>query len=168
MKQLSGNYSETELIKADSGHEENRRALRHRVELNGREWDETVQKLAAMFGDSPVAASVSPAKAATLTQIKTGVLSPLQEDEKRFYATAVLKKTDQRLKLATVSWLKESLELWLARAENQVVPKLRRRALAIRFQWYRKAPAVLITPGPRLLARQMVDTVTQQYGLAVK
>ena len=120
MKQLSGNYSETELTRADSGHEENRRALRHRVELNGREWDETVQKLAAMFGDSPVAASVSPAKAATLTQIKNGVLSPLQEDEKRFYATAVLKKTDQRLKLATVSWLKESLELWLARAENQV------------------------------------------------
>ena len=98
MKQLSGNYSEAELLKAETGHEENRHALRHRVELNGREWDETVQKLAAMFGHRPVAAAVSPAKAATLTQIKTGVLSPLQEDETRFYATAVLEKTDQRFK----------------------------------------------------------------------
>jgi len=119
MKQLSGNYSETELIRADTDHEENGRALRHRAELNGLEWDETVQKLAAMFGNSPLAAGLSPAKAATLTQIKTGVLSPLQEDETRFYATAVLEKTNQRLKLATVSWLKESLELCLARAENQ-------------------------------------------------
>ena len=120
MRQLSGNYSETELLKADTGYEENRHALRQRVELNSRKWNGTVRKSAAMFGRSPVGAGVSPAKAATLTQIKIGVLSPLQEDETRFYATAVLEKTDQRLTLATVSWLKESLELWLARSESQV------------------------------------------------
>src|SRR5207244_9112299 len=49
-----------------------------------------------------------------------GKLSPLQEDEMRYYATAVIEKTDDRLKLATVSWLKQPLELWLARAENQM------------------------------------------------
>src|SRR5215510_7079683 len=119
MKQLSGNYSESELIRSDSGHEENRRALEHGVQLNSRQWDEMGQKLAAMFGDRPLAAGVSPPKTATLTQIETGVLSPLQEDETRFYATAVLEKTDQRLKLATVSWLKEPLQSWLATAESQ-------------------------------------------------
>ena len=44
MKQLSGNYSEIELIRSDSRHEENRRAVGHGVQLNSREWDETVQK----------------------------------------------------------------------------------------------------------------------------
>src|SRR5437588_8211981 len=57
---------------------------------------------------------------APITQIKTGVLSLLQEDEGRYYATAVVKKSKDRLKLATVEWRKEPLEPWRARAENQM------------------------------------------------
>src|SRR5205823_1706531 len=60
----------------------------------------------------------SPATRATLGQIKTGVVSPLQEDESHYYATAVVEKTNDRLKLATVEWLKESLESWRVRTEN--------------------------------------------------
>ena len=52
--------------------------------------------------------------------VPTGKLSLLQEDETRYYATAVIEKTDQRLKVATISWLKEPLQSWFARAENQV------------------------------------------------
>src|SRR5207237_9029244 len=81
------------------------------------EWDENVQKLAAMFGGAPI------------TQIKTGVLSSLQEDEERYYATAVAKKTKDRLKLATVEWRKEPLESWRVRAENQM-PKVMEVATA--------------------------------------
>src|ERR1051325_10206339 len=58
MKQLSGNHSEIDLKRAKTGHEEDRRALQHSVELNGREWDETVQKLAVMFANRPVVARV--------------------------------------------------------------------------------------------------------------
>ena len=92
-----------------------------------------MQKLAAMFGDAKnsTARTVeraacccgqggSPAKAAPITQIKTGVLSPLQEDEARYYATAVVTKTKDRLKFATVEWRKEPLESWRARTANQV------------------------------------------------
>src|SRR5882757_8281304 len=99
MKQLSGSYSEVELIRTESPHEENRRALRRAVQLNSREWDETVQKLAAMFADHPIASGVSPARAITL--IETGALSALREDETRYYATAVIDKTADHLKLAT-------------------------------------------------------------------
>jgi len=130
MNQLSGNYSEIELIRSDGGHGQNRRAIGHGVQLNSREWDETVQKLAAMFGDRFVAAGVadttklgeggSPAKAVTMAQIKTGVLSPLQEDETNYYATGVLENNGSRFKLATVSWPKEPLESWLARAESEL------------------------------------------------
>ena len=130
MKQLSGNYSEVELVKRDS------RKNGQGLKLNAREWDETVKRLAAMFGDKVVAAAPKafgagrptsalggppqqPAnQGASITQIPTGKLSSLQEDENRFYALAVLNKSDNRLKLATVSWPKEPLQSWLARAEG--------------------------------------------------
>ncbi len=136
MRQLSGNYSEIELVRGDS-RETVRQAhrlpngqlaggapalqrpdLMGSIKLNSREWDETAQKLAAMFADYPRAAGVSPAKA--IAQIETGALSALQEDETRYYATAVIDKTADHLKLATVAWSKEPSESWLSRAENQI------------------------------------------------
>src|SRR5205807_1169474 len=53
-------------------------------------------------------------------QIKAGVLSPLREDEGHYYAVAVMQNGKDRLKLATVEWLKESLRSWLDKAEAQV------------------------------------------------
>ena len=52
-------------------------------------------------------------------QIKTGILSPLQEDDAHYYAVAVMKKGKNRLKLATVAWLKEPLRSWVTKAEAQ-------------------------------------------------
>src|SRR4029077_11777612 len=46
-------------------------------------------------------------------------LSPLREDEGHYYAVAVMNKGKDRLKLATVAWLKEPLRSWLAKAETQ-------------------------------------------------
>ena len=112
MKQTSGTYSEIELVRSDSAQGEDNRGVETGVKLDSREWDQNVQKLAAMFGDTKN-------EGAPITQIKTGVLSSLQEDEARYYATAVVEKTNDRLKVATVAWLKEPLGSWLARAENQ-------------------------------------------------
>jgi N-acetylneuraminic acid mutarotase len=52
--------------------------------------------------------------------LPVGRLSPLQEDEAHYYAVAVMKKGKDRLKLATVAWLKEPLRSWLAKAEAQL------------------------------------------------
>ena len=139
INQLSGKYSEIELLKSDNAGEIAGQAHRLSngqlaagapalqrqdstctVKLSSREWNEAVQKLATMFSDKPVAAGVSPAKDASIAQIKTGILSRLQEDETRYYATAVIEKAEDRLKLATVSWSKEPSESWLARAETDV------------------------------------------------
>src|SRR5882762_4197661 len=49
MKQTSGNYSEIELVKSGSGQDEENRGAEPGLKLNSREWDENVQKLAAMF-----------------------------------------------------------------------------------------------------------------------
>ena len=122
MKQTTGRYSEIELVNSDSG-EKNNGAAEHSVKLNTREWDQTVQELAAIVGGSTVAAApkaFAVAKGDGLAQIKTGELSPLQEDETRYYATAILNKTNDHLKLATVLWVKEPLDSWLSRAEDQL------------------------------------------------
>src|SRR5207245_6758453 len=114
MKATSGKYSEIALVRSDNARDEANRGPERGLKLNSREWDENVQKLAAIFGDAnnstartavssrAVAAGMpatpklgeggSPAKGTAITQIKTRILSPLQEDEGRYYATAVLNK----------------------------------------------------------------------------
>ena len=58
MKRLSGKYSEIELLRIDSGDKDNSLPAGRGVQLKSREWDQTVQRLAGMFGDNPAAAGV--------------------------------------------------------------------------------------------------------------
>src|SRR6476661_8165058 len=51
MKQLNGKYTEIELVKSDSSPERVNGGLGYGTSLNSREWDETVQKLARIFGN---------------------------------------------------------------------------------------------------------------------
>ena len=115
MKQTNGMYREIELLKGNNVPDEADRAGTHGMKLNSAEWDEAVQKLAPLYTEhAPKAA----AKAYQTMPI--GKLSSLQENETSYYATAILSKTADRLKLATVAWLKEPLAPWLAKADNQV------------------------------------------------
>jgi N-acetylneuraminic acid mutarotase len=130
MKETSGQYHEIELVQSERLNEQINHGAERSVKLDSREWDETVQKLAAMFSDYSAEPGVPPAKGhpiptvgsrakgVSITQIKTGLLSPLQEDEERYYATAVLSRTNDRVRLATIEWPKTSWEVWLAKAEK--------------------------------------------------
>ncbi len=111
MKQLSGTYSEIELIRSGGEHDEADRSRGHGITLNGHDWDETVRKVGTTFR--------TPRNVISYDMIPTQKLSHLQEDEAGYYAIAVLEKTDGHLKLATVSWQKETLESWLARIQSQ-------------------------------------------------
>jgi hypothetical protein len=134
MGETSGKYSEIELVRSDSDQGEDNSHAKRGVKLNSREWNNTVQNLTATFkkpgshlmngGNRAVAGnrpspSARPAVAPYQT-LPIGKLSSLQEDEERYYATAVLGKTENSLNLATISWLKERLESWLARTEKSV------------------------------------------------
>ena len=127
MKQLSGKYSEIELVRSDSVQGKVNPGVGHNVKLNSHEWDETVQKLAATFkkpasrlSNSRDGSPSRPLDPGDVYQtIPIGKLSSLQEDENRYYATAVIEKTKDYLKLGTLSWLKEPLEPWLARVKIQ-------------------------------------------------
>src|SRR5438132_3997612 len=117
-----------------------RRGAEDGITLNSREWDETVQKLVATF-NKPDAAKASAfgvrrhvaafesadmsahsknAAAGEYETLAVGKVSPLREDEGHYYAVAVMNKGKDRLKLATVAWLKEPLRSWLAKAEAQL------------------------------------------------
>jgi N-acetylneuraminic acid mutarotase len=128
----SGNYREIELVKSEIAGEEANQGVEHGLKLDSRRWDETVQKLAATFGErrsgsgrtafesADMSAQSKNDAAEAYETIPTGKLSTLQEDEAGYYATAVIEKTSDRLKLATVAWPKEPLESWIATAEEQV------------------------------------------------
>ena len=135
IRQTSGMYTEMEWLKNDSAENGSGPADTkdiNAVKMNGNEWQESVGKLAAQFDSQDIVGQASRSsngglaiRAAALQkppieQIKTGILSPLQEDDAHYYAVAVVKKGKDRLKLAAVAWLKEPLQSWLAKAEAQV------------------------------------------------
>src|SRR4029079_15058750 len=88
--------------------------------LNGAEWTKTVQKLSTTFSDRAHAQPANNNTAQAGKAVPTGKVTPLQEDRSRYYALAVLEKSDNWIKLATVTWLKEPSESWLARVEPQL------------------------------------------------
>src|SRR5205809_891404 len=130
---------------ADAKANGQRRGAEDGVTLNSREWDETVQKLVATFNkpdaatpkafgvgvrsrkrgiaafeSADMSAHSKNAAADEYETLAVGKVSPLREDEGHYYAVAVTNKGKDRLKLATVAWLKEPLRSWLAKAETQV------------------------------------------------
>ncbi|MFZ1219325.1 MAG: hypothetical protein WAO00_08525 [Chthoniobacterales bacterium] len=119
-EQTSGTYSEIEFVESDDAPGGNSGP---EIRMNRREWDETVQAVAAMFDNDtsqpPRPRSEAGDRHSGITQIKTGVMSSLQEDDERYYATAVIEKRKDRLKLATVEWRKETVESWRARTRMQ-------------------------------------------------
>jgi N-acetylneuraminic acid mutarotase len=144
MKQTSGMYTEMKWIKSDTGETDSALADTKSVEavkMNGSQWQESVEKLQATF-NKPGAANASAfgvrrhvaafesadmsahsknVAADKYKSLPIGRLSPLQEDDGHYYAVAVMKKGKDRLKLATIAWLKEPLRSWLAKAEAQVL-----------------------------------------------
>src|SRR5881296_3525249 len=149
MKQTSGTYTEMEWMKSDSADPveagvspaqptrlpsqkpaDTKNA--NAVKMNSNEWQERVAKLAAQFDSQEVvgqaprlpnersAAGAAALQKPSVAQIKTGVLSPLQEDDRHYYAVAVMSKGKDRLKLAAIAWPKEPLGSWLAKVEAQV------------------------------------------------
>ncbi len=102
--------------------------------------------------------------------IKTvGKLSSLQEDETRYYATAVIENEQTiTLKRATVAWPKESLESWLS--QRRKPDGLRKTAASGNYTLpdnIRRQHALMIAgqlPGARLMDALAI----RLFGLAVK
>src|SRR5437667_12608889 len=121
MKQNSGTYSEIEVVRGDTTPEGRGRAARHLAKLNTRDWDETLERLAAQFerpnivGQAHRLPDQQPEAAAAALQphnsqvdakrldawsrIRLDALSPLQSDEVRYYAPAAIETVTGHLQL---------------------------------------------------------------------
>ena len=121
MKQTSGTYTELEFAKDSTTENQPARTGENNMRIDSREWNDNIENLAAIFGNNRSKASVH-SKGATedYRTLPVGKLSPLQEDEGRYYAIAVIKKSKDTLKTATIAWLKEPLRSWLVKAETQM------------------------------------------------
>jgi len=139
MKTLGGTYREVEFIKSDRSDQRHERVAAQAITLDPQEWEKSTEKLAAMFnrdarnasgfqvgrrraGSKGGHVSAQPNKSAQpgYATIPVGKVCPLQQDQTSYFATAVIEKNTDGFKVATVSWPKELLETWLARAERQV------------------------------------------------
>ena len=137
LKQSSGTYTEIEWIKSDTTKDASAPADTKNVravKMNTSEWQESVDKLAEDFGfgvrsrqrgiaafeSADMSAHSKNAAAYEYETLPVGTLSSLQEDDAHYYAVAVTNKGKDRLKLATIAWLKEPLRSWLTKAEAQV------------------------------------------------
>jgi hypothetical protein len=146
MKSTSGTYTETTFVRSNNPPDRPIDASTHGIQLNDDEWNETIHSLATTFnrpngnattvadrtsmGVQPMvgarhgessAQSVPHWQAAkgTTERLPVGQLSSLQEEETRYYATAIIAKHNDYVKVATVSWPKQSLESWRAKTQRQ-------------------------------------------------
>src|SRR5439155_10080682 len=79
-----------------------------------------VRRHVAAFQEAGMSAHSENAAAQGYETVPVGKVSSLQEEENSYYATAVIEKGKNRLRLATVSWQKQPLGSWVANAEDQV------------------------------------------------
>ena len=111
------------------------------IRMNSSEWQERLARLAARFGSQDIVgqaprlpngrlaagaadlqqadAHISTAGPDAWAQIKTSI-SACYRKTTHYYAVTVMNKGKNRLKLATIAWLKEPLRSWVAKAETQV------------------------------------------------
>ena len=129
MTQTSGMYNEIEFLKSDSSHQERTGNAGHTIKLNSSDWEATVKKLATTFGGQRRVSAFESAHRSARSKnaaveayeiVPLGELSSLQEDESRYFAMAVTQKSNGHLKLATVAWIKEPLESWLATMQDEI------------------------------------------------
>lgn len=113
MQQMSGEYFELELIRNDGSQTNSDKSA-----LSPAEWDEQLNALAGIFGTTP-------------KDLPLQRLSTLQEDDSHFFVSAILSKSDESLRVATVQWNKVPFETWWAGVRDRYSP----RVAASNFQY---------------------------------
>lgn len=119
MRNLSGQYTETEWVRRSNHDEEPPAGPVIQLALD--EWNDWTKRLAARF---PAAGDLFSRPQDARKEAPPGVLSPLQEDESSFSVTAILEKQDGRIRVATVQWNKEPFESWWIQSRQRLAPDI--------------------------------------------
>ena len=85
--------------------------------LEPAEWSEGLKRLAVAFGRDPDTWSRR-SGGDRIISLPTGVFSPLQEDETRFFSYIVWSHTSNRLRFGVLEWVKEPFSIWWERVRE--------------------------------------------------
>jgi hypothetical protein len=134
MRQMGGHFSEVEAVKVAqkrlrAANVEDKNVAAEALfanadttlKLTPAEWEAETTRLTEMFetpDDEQFTAHATSAKVLLKNRV-----SGLQEDANSFYVTAVIEKTESRLKVARVEWPKKSFDSWWGEARNSYEAK---------------------------------------------
>jgi N-acetylneuraminic acid mutarotase len=127
LSSLSGQYSERHFTKEPDA---SRSMIGEGIKataLSEEEWESMMDRLAAAFVDGPNQFLDDPfipatAPAERQLTVPTAQVSPLQENEGEFYVVSVLEQNTQEMKVATVRWPKEPLDVWWQKVRDEISP----------------------------------------------
>ena len=123
---MSGEYRELKWAKGETVGARYASPDADSMTMGPEEWETKVGELVQLFsrGKEITASTVASVydrrsalgtpllQSAEVDSLPTGELSPLQEDDERFYVMAVLEKGNKHVKVATMEWKKEPFESW--------------------------------------------------------
>ena len=110
MRRMSGKYVEIEWIKLNSQAPAAIDDVKQMV-LDEKEWAQFLEKLAQDFGVGTAKGDVA--------NLPVGKVSRLNENRNGFYAMALLDKTADRIKIASVNWTKKPVDQWWNEVKGQ-------------------------------------------------
>jgi N-acetylneuraminic acid mutarotase len=122
LRLMSGTYREV-VLRLEDGRGEavpRARSAAGEVPLHRDEWEAELTQLRSLFAtNASTALPLGPAPGWSAEQaIPLAKLSPLQEDQERFYAVEVLSFGSSEIRLATVEWRKQPFEDWWRQIEG--------------------------------------------------
>jgi N-acetylneuraminic acid mutarotase len=128
LKSLSGEYSEREFSRQPRSGRSSIGEGVNPIPVSATEWQATMDQLAAAFVDGhsnsflsdPFISAAQTAK--TVSAVPTAQISFLQENENEFYVVSVLEQSAERMKVATVHWPKEPLDVWWQKVRGEISP----------------------------------------------
>lgn len=112
MRATSGHYEEQEWVTVENNSHQDP----GEIALSPEEWDQWKKELQSQLNNFPVEIETAQSRATIIPK----KISLLKEDEHRFYAIAVLSESDERIRIATVSWEKVAFDEWWNQVKSTI------------------------------------------------
>ncbi|MBA2434439.1 MAG: hypothetical protein H0V54_05020 [Chthoniobacterales bacterium] len=119
LKTLSGEYAEREFTRQAKGDVERKSQTNegvHRMPVADSDWQALLSDYMLAFNDGTVMVPSSPFHGSAAKEAESPLplssVSMVREDDNQFYVLSVLSQSDDDLKVASVTWRKEPVDIW--------------------------------------------------------
>src|SRR5215831_6035675 len=141
MPELGGEYASTEFVLDSATTQVAKAKAAGSWSLDPSEWEQTVNGLARAIGSKPRPSTGAPNSA----DLKIGQMSGLNEDAERFYVTAIIQKSANRIVTASVTWPKQAFDAWWAEIAPATAATNLETAVVVDYQLPSISPSAACT-----------------------